>query len=292
MERRHFLGVSAAVMSGCVTFRENSDNQETASVASTESPGPIEVDDSPKIAESGTPPTICDGEINAGRFPAIVDPAFATDWVGIDIPDQWEIMLTADSEEIKATGLPDHEKIIGVSRDGVARAYPLVLLFWHEIVNDTIDRPYVVTFCPDCSSGLVAERSLMGQETIFGVTGQRWKPPDARGQEAIESDLVFPAAHVNDSTNLRASVNPNLVMFDTATRSYWSQLLAMAICGPLTGERLTVLPSAFTSWDDWRSDHPDGELLLPPPHSTTITSDRLGIRESTGLAKWTNPPSD
>jgi hypothetical protein len=61
----------------------------------------------------------------------------------------------------------------------------------------------------------------------------------------------------------------NLVMYDEATRSYWSQILGEAICGPKTGERLSIVPSTVATWGDWQADNPDTEVLLPPPHSET-----------------------
>lgn len=62
----------------------------------------------------------------------------------------------------------------------------------------------------------------------------------------------------------------NPVMFDRATGSYWSQLLAQATGEPLTGERLTRIPSTVTTGTAWRETHPDTSVLLPPPHSGTM----------------------
>jgi hypothetical protein len=62
----------------------------------------------------------------------------------------------------------------------------------------------------------------------------------------------------------------NLVMVDDATGSYWSQLLARAICGPRAGDSLRIRPSTLTTWGKWRATHPETELLLPPPYSTPL----------------------
>ena len=54
------------------------------------------------------------------------------------------------------TWLASQEPVIAVAleqSDGrmVARAYPLQILLWHEIVNDTLgETPVAVTFCPLC----------------------------------------------------------------------------------------------------------------------------------------------
>jgi len=53
--------------------------------------------------------------------------------------------------------------VIGVERDGAARAYPLKLLNWHEVVNDTFGQPLLVTYCPPCGSAMVAKRQVAGE---------------------------------------------------------------------------------------------------------------------------------
>ncbi len=47
----------------------------------------------------------------------------------------------------KATYLQRTDQVIGVRIDSQARAYPLNILNWHEVVNDTINgKPIAVTF--------------------------------------------------------------------------------------------------------------------------------------------------
>nr|WP_277813251.1 DUF3179 domain-containing protein [Haloferax sp. ATB1] len=157
-------------------------------------------------------------------IPAITAPVFADDWTGF--------------EAVDAT-LDDGDEVVGVELDGVARAYPLAVLNWHEIVNDDFDgRPVVVTYCPLCGSAVVADRLAGGEPTYFGVSGLLWM-----------SDLV---------------------MYDDRTNSLWSQVLATAIRGELTGETLSLLPSTISTWGEWRAAHPETEVLVPPPVSGTI----------------------
>ncbi|WP_049968509.1 DUF3179 domain-containing protein [Haloferax prahovense] len=157
-------------------------------------------------------------------IPAITAPVFAADWSGFD--------------EVDAT-LDDGDEVVGVELDGIARAYPLAVLNWHEIVNDGFDgRPVVVTYCPLCGSAVVADRLAGGEPTYFGVSGLLWM-----------SDLV---------------------MYDDRTNSLWSQVLATAIRGELTGETLSLLPSTSSTWGEWRAAHPETEVLVPPPVSGTI----------------------
>ncbi len=47
----------------------------------------------------------------------------------------------------KAGFLEDSDAVIGISIDNESRAYPIKILNWHEVVNDTINGvPVVVTF--------------------------------------------------------------------------------------------------------------------------------------------------
>jgi hypothetical protein len=126
--------------------------------------------------------------------------------------------------------LDDRSPVISLIVGDEARAYPLAILMWHEIANDTLGGvPVVVTFCPLCNTALVFERKLGGVEHDFGTTG-----------------------------NLRFS---DLVMYDRQTESWWQQATGEAIVGELTGSKLTFLPAQIVSLADFASAHPDGDLL-------------------------------
>jgi hypothetical protein len=159
---------------------------------------------------------------------AITAPAFAPDWGDRD----------RAVNEHTFEGLVAEDLVIGVSRGGRSRAYPLQILWTHEIVNDVFGGPLLVTYCPVCGSSVVAERTVDGEPTIFGVSGYLWR-----------SDLV---------------------MYDRRTESLWSQIAATAIRGPRTGRELTLVPSAVSTWEAWRRSNPDTDVLLPPPLSTAM----------------------
>ncbi|KAB1196090.1 MULTISPECIES: DUF3179 domain-containing protein [Haloferax] len=166
-------------------------------------------------------------------IPAITSPAFAPNW------DDVEIELDGGTYRPQ---LGHDDLVVGVELDGDARAYPLRILSWHEVVNDRFgDRPVLVTYCPLCQSGMVATRRVDGREANFGVSGYLW--------------------------------NDNLVMYDTATESLWSQLLATAIRGPATETRLELLPATVTTWGEWRDAVPETTVLLPPPVSDTVVGE-------------------
>lgn len=111
-----------------------------------------------------------------------------------------------------------------------ARAYPLQILTWHEIVNDTIgDMPVTVTFCPLCNTVIAFDRRLDDKVLDFGTTGR-----------------------------LRFS---NLVMYDRQTESWWQQATGDAIAGELVGRQLKFLPAQLISWADFKMTYPNGQVL-------------------------------
>lgn len=211
------------------------------------------------LAQHGSPPDICQrGLVDVGIY-AIDEPAFAEDWTGVDIPGRYAAGGT----------LTDDDVVIGLEHDGLARAYPLSVLWHHEIVNDTVGVPVIVTYCSLCRSGLVASRVVDGTARQFGVSGQLWVPPELETRLSEANDRVFAVERRNASPG-RVRNSGNLVMYDTRTLSFWSQMLGRAICGPHRGQQLTIRPSTATTWADWVASYPDTEVLLPPPHSTLI----------------------
>ncbi len=131
--------------------------------------------------------------------------------------------------------LLDREPVIGLEINGDARAYPLAILIWHEIVNDTVGGvPVAVTFCPLCNTAIVFDRRVDGKTLDFGTTGL-----------------------------LRFS---DLVMYDRATESFWQQATGEAIVGAMTGRRLRQLPARLESWAEFKrrfATRKDAQVLVP-----------------------------
>jgi hypothetical protein len=147
--------------------------------------------------------------------------------------------------------LSAREPVIAVEAGGYARAYPVRILVWHEIVNDRLGgRSIAVTYCPLCNSSLVFDRRVRGRELSFGTTG-----------------------------NLRRS---NLVMWDRQTQTWWQQLTAEAIVGKLAGERLRPLGAQTLSWAQFKRRFPNGDVLAPETGENEREYDRnpyLGYEE-------------
>lgn len=215
--------------------------------------------DAPGLAETGNPADICEASITEEfSIVEIAEPAFDADWGGYDVEARY---LREEGDE----GLRVEATVVGRDVDGLARAYPVSVLWHHEVVNDTHGVPLIVTFCSICRTGLVARRVVDGEVTRFGVSGQLWRPPDRYISASAEAGRTFGADRWEGEAPVMDGAN--LVMYDTLTRSFWSQGVAQAICGPATGADMEILPATVTTWGEWREAHPDGEVLLPPPHS-------------------------
>ncbi len=152
--------------------------------------------------EPGGPPKDGIPPIDRPHF----SPVDAVDWLAADAP------------------------VIVVQLADAARAYPLEILVWHEIVNDTLAGvPIAVTFCPLCNAALVFDRRVAGETLDFGTTG--W---------------------------LRRS---DLVMYDRLSESWWQQFTGEAVVGKMTGAKLTQVPAQIIGFADFRAAWPAGEVL-------------------------------
>ncbi|MGQ0545112.1 MAG: DUF3179 domain-containing protein [Betaproteobacteria bacterium] len=122
------------------------------------------------------------------------------------------------------------EPVIALRLGGEARAYPLQILMFHEIVNDSVDgAPVAVTFCPLCNASIVFERRVGGRVLDFGTTGR-----------------------------LRLS---DLVMYDRQTESWWQQFTGKGIVGHYAGTELKRIPSEIIAFEDFAAAHPGGHVL-------------------------------
>ncbi|WP_280771856.1 DUF3179 domain-containing protein [Salipaludibacillus daqingensis] len=155
-----------------------------------------------RLQKGGPPP---DG------IPSIDQPSF----VDLAEADQW---------------LEENEPVIWVEVNGKARAYPLQILMWHEIVNDTInDVPISITFCPLCNSSFSFKRDVGDHLLDFGTTG-----------------YLYEGA---------------MLMYDRQTQSLWAHFGGEALGGPLKGERLELVPSSIVAWREFKETYPDGLVL-------------------------------
>ncbi len=124
---------------------------------------------------------------------------------------------------------PD-DRIVGITLDGVSKAYPISILNWHEIVNDEINgRHFAITYCPLCGTAVAFDANIQGKVTEFGVSG-----------------LLY---------------NSDVLLYDRNTESLWSQITSSSVAGKLVGTKLKRIPISHTTWQDWKSKHA-GTLVM------------------------------
>jgi len=204
----------------------------------TEEPQPSQPTPGPTEIPAATPTISPDEQPPAGALSQ-----FSTDFSKHSVPyneiisggppkdaipsiDDPQFVAVAEAEE----WLGPQEPVILFKIGDDARAYPLQILTWHEIVNDVVGgEPVVVTFCPLCNTAIAFKRTVNGQVFDFGTTGR-----------------------------LRFS---NLIMYDRQTETWWQQASGEAIAGELTGEQLEFLPATIIAWEQFKQEFPDGKVL-------------------------------
>ena len=128
------------------------------------------------------------------------------------------------------------DRVIGVVIHGQARAYPIPIMNWHAVVNDTLGgEPIAVTYDGYCESVLIYSRRVAGQVLRFGYSG-----------------LVL------DSNTLLYDRKPKVKQ-----ESLWSQITGRAIAGPAAARRyrLTPLPCQVLPWGQWKQMHPRTTMI-------------------------------
>ena len=132
--------------------------------------------------------------------------------------------------QLAAQWLKPNDPVIALEINGDARAYPLQILTWHEIINDVVGEIAVtITFCLLCNSAIVFKRNHQGITYDFGTSGL-----------------------------LRHS---DLVMYDRQTESLWQQFTGEAIVGVMTGEQLMMIPSGLIGFEQFQAAYPAGKIL-------------------------------
>ena len=162
--------------------------------------------------------SVPDGSIRGGGPPR--DGIRSVDTPGFVAPDE-------------ATWVGEGTPVIGVAVGDTARAYPVHLLEYHQIVNDRFgETPVVVTYDPLAGSPLVFEASVEDHALTFGVSGL-----------------------VHES---------NFLLYDRETKSLWSQLRGEAIAGPMVGKKLRRIRCRQEAFGVWQHRHRTTTVLERP----------------------------
>ncbi len=135
----------------------------------------------------------------------------------------------------QATWLGRDDPVFGVAHGGEARAYPLRILDWHELANDTLGGESIaLAYCTLCGTGIAYRARL----------------PDGRKLDFGSSGLLM---------------RSNKLMVDRQTRTLWNQFTGQPVLGPLAESEieLAMVPSVVARWSEWREQHPDTTVITP-----------------------------
>jgi hypothetical protein len=126
--------------------------------------------------------------------------------------------------------LKDGDLVIGVVHNGIAKAYPLHIMNYHEVINDQFgDQNLVVTYSPLTASAAAFSANVDGKVHTFGVSG-----------------LLY---------------NNNLLLYDWETESLWSQMRGEAVAGLDSGKDLENIVTTTSTWAAWKAQHPETKVL-------------------------------
>jgi len=129
--------------------------------------------------------------------------------------------------------LKKRERVFGLVLNGEARAYPVRILSWHELLNDRLGgEPIALSFCTLCGSG------------IFYLT----RTPNGGAHRFDTSGLLY---------------RSNKLMVDRQSRTLWSNLTGEPVLGRLARipEGLQILPGTLTTWESWLRQNPRTTVL-------------------------------
>ncbi len=130
----------------------------------------------------------------------------------------------------EATYLEKDARIVVVRVGEEVRGYPVPILNWHEIVNDTVGgEALAVIYCPLCDSASVVERAIEDDVLEFGVSGFLYES--------------------------------NVLMYDRTHDALWSQVGMEAVSGPYAGQTLRHLPWEIVSFERLREAKPDALVM-------------------------------
>ena len=135
-----------------------------------------------------------------------------------------------NANHASANYIDDSDLVVGIISGNEIKAYPHIILDWHEIVNDVVDgNPVALNYCPLTGTAFGWSRIINGTENTFGTSG-----------------LLY---------------NANLILYDRNTQSRWSQLLLKSINGTLISTEPDLVDVVETTWGQWKALFPSTKVL-------------------------------
>ena len=135
--------------------------------------------------------------------------------------------------EVGVEDLHPDEVVVGVHVNGEARAYPVRIMNYHEVINDTLGgKPIVVAW------------------SAFGnAAAAMLRAPDAAGKprEFGSAALILQSA---------------IVLYDLETESLWWPVSRLCVAGKLVGERATPVQTGILPFKSWKLRYPETTVMM------------------------------
>ncbi len=161
------------------------------------------------------PDEVYESGLNADSNPALNEP-------------KYDNVITADES------VADELNGIAIEVDGQAYFYPVQIMNWHPIVNDTLgDTPLAVTYSTLTGSAVVYQGYV--------------NPAEATGEVRVFKDS--------------GKVYNNALLMEDTRGLLWNQTSGQAIIGDEVGQKLEIYPSRFMTWAEWKDENPGGLVL-------------------------------
>jgi hypothetical protein len=149
--------------------------------------------------------------------------------------------------------------ILGVTLNGISKAYPIQFLgYHHQVVDELGGQAIMVTYCTVCRSGRVYQPLVNGKLETFRLVGM---------------DLF------------------NAMFEDKTTGSWWRQESGEAVTGKMRGTVLPSIPYAQMSLQEWLLLHPNSQIMQPDPKFKAIYAQMSKYEKGNGNSDLTRSDS-
>lgn len=152
-----------------------------------------------------------------------------------------KLIAAWDRPEVVAAAVARHMRaddyVVGMEYKGRYRAYPIWITDNYHMINDELEgEPILFSTCERCQSGSAFIAKLDGKTARFSAQG------------------MYNAA----LTMVNRRGRPD------AESSLWLHYEGVGIDGPRLGHFLEQIPTFHMTWLEWKTAHPNSDVMLPP----------------------------
>lgn len=150
-------------------------------------------------------------------------------------PNQKNLVAPITNPQVSTPGflgncLADSREVITVTTDNITRIYPLAILDYHIVINDTVgNTPIAVVYTPTSGMINVFKTTVKNSRLIFGHTGSLYKNTD--------------------------------LLVDFSSDTLWSAKTGEALVGMMTGAKLQKIDFRFMNYSRAKTEYPNAQIV-------------------------------